>query len=194
MTASFENVQSTTNDDLQNLPPSPQAMADAVVAEAMAQQSCLTQPTQDDCTRTTNEQDTSSEQKSVLNESNRKYNENDANSELTKIMERDEEIPEKQKAITQFLSSTIESLVQKGLSAFHAYESAKRELSLAKEEINQKQRDVQRLRSCEETSQKTIAVNTESLSDDSVLHSFDLLYTLTMMILQLPFFRISFEQ
>eukprot|EP00547_Thalassionema_nitzschioides_P003421 CAMPEP_0194201048 /NCGR_PEP_ID=MMETSP0156-20130528/1429_1 /TAXON_ID=33649 /ORGANISM="Thalassionema nitzschioides, Strain L26-B" /LENGTH=309 /DNA_ID=CAMNT_0038926149 /DNA_START=52 /DNA_END=981 /DNA_ORIENTATION=- len=149
--------QCAANDNIDNLLRSPQAMADAVVADAIARRARPTQPTQDDCQSITTAQDDSHQKQCFSKASNLSNHTVDDKVELMELMDRDVEDNEKQQATMRFLSSRIESLIQEGLRAFHDCESAKRELTLAKEEINQKQRDVQRLRSCEEASQKTIS-------------------------------------
>lgn len=153
---------------------SPHKMADAIMAEAMAERSRLTQPSQDE--NSVHEQQDSTTVGGSVNEGpHRKSGENspfsrtdiqsflkmDEKAELKKLMEMEEVVDddeEKKKWIVDFLSNGIESLVQEGLKAFHSYDSVKRELSLAKEELHSKYRELQRLRSCEESSRTTITV------------------------------------
>ena len=60
--------------------------------------------------------------------------------------------------VTHVLFDAIDGLMQEGLQSFHRHESAARNLELAKEELDSKDREIQRLRANEESSRNTIMV------------------------------------
>ena len=60
--------------------------------------------------------------------------------------------------VTNALFEAIDGLMQEGLQGFHRHESAARNLELAKEELDSKELEIQRLRANEETSRNTIMV------------------------------------
>ena len=60
--------------------------------------------------------------------------------------------------VTRLLHTTIDELIQEGLQGFHMHDSAARNLDLAREELDSKEREIQRLRACEESSRNTIMV------------------------------------
>ena len=137
-----------TDTPLPQSPQSPRAIANAVVAEAMAERARLTQNTNDENTLPSSSRGT---KRSV----DMSYA--DPEKRLKALMESDNE--DKHEAVTKLLYDSIENLMQEGLKAFHKHESAARDLVLAKEELGSKDREIQRLRANEESSRTTITVS-----------------------------------
>ena len=64
----------------------------------------------------------------------------------------------KYEQVTKTMFDAIDGLIQEGLQRFHKHESVARNLELAKEELDSKDREIQRLRANEESSRNTIMV------------------------------------
>lgn len=138
------------------LPASPHAMVDAIVAEAVAERARLTQKHDEnvDPNSAGNSKEKIDEEKAYEGKTE------DPETKLKDLIEmKGVDETEKQQEITKILFDSIESFMQQGLRAFHAHESAARDLSMAKEEIETKTRELQRLRASEESSRTTIAVS-----------------------------------
>lgn len=140
--AALTDITNTDDYITEDLPQSPRAMVDAVMAEAVAERARLTQPTQDENT----------------NPACGPTVHVDSDASLKALMDATND-DDKYEVATKVVIDQIELLMQQGLKAFHAHESTTRDLSLAKEELESKDRELQRLRSSEESSRKTITVS-----------------------------------
>lgn len=61
--------------------------------------------------------------------------------------------------VTECINDAIDALVQQGLHAFHMHETAARDLEHAKDEVDSKNWEIQRLRASDESSRITIMVS-----------------------------------
>jgi hypothetical protein len=168
--------------------PSSKDMADAVVAQAMAERARLTQQNDENLVPTTNKAraGTKRSHSSTLLEHDSGAP-TDPEEQLKEVMASGSEDDNRHEAVTQIMFDSIDNLMQEGLKAFHANESTSRDLTIAKEEMDSKDRDLQRLRSSEESSRNTITVS----QSEHVL-SFHPFSTETHHHLLCPsFFRIS---
>jgi hypothetical protein len=162
-----------------SLPHSPHAMAEAVLAEAVAAKQ--RQEQQQHSKRDRNDSsgvdaagsksdDTSSSQKRIrLSDSEESSNKKDVDD--ASLMDQlkaiwassaDEEEPPTIRTIA-FLHKHIDSFLQAGLEAFYTCDEKTRELAQVKEDLSTKDRELQRLRASEEQSRVTITVCTKKI-------------------------------
>lgn len=170
----FANQDAPPPTKTTELPDSPQAMAKAVVEEAMAERETLSQMSQMQAKESRKEIDTISMTSPTSGnkrdrESERltsfKENSGELSDAREKIKMAWEDIPERQGAAEEAMELTraaifgqIELLIQQGLDTFHTQETLERELERLKEEKDSKEREVKRLRSSEAQSRATISV------------------------------------
>lgn len=131
------------------IPPSPRTIANAAVAEAIAERARLAD-------------ENSSLQSEELRGTKRPSSSRDASPDpdtrRMRLSETDGD-DSRYEQVTKALFDAIDGLVQEGLQGFHKHESVARNLELAKEELDSKDREIQRLRANEESSRDTIMVS-----------------------------------
>lgn len=130
---------------------SPNAMAQAVLDSAMADRDRQAE-------HASNNQSTETLQSNKRPRHSHDLDAKDTKEKLKQVWEG----TDKEEAMEETLSlvhGQIESLIRSGLEAYHGWESAKRDLSQAKEECDAKDRELRRLRASEEQSRVTITVS-----------------------------------
>lgn len=128
------------------IPPSPRTIANAAVAEAIAERARLADENcslQSEKLCGTKRSSSSRDSSSIPDTRRMRLSEIDADDS-------------KYEQVTKTMFDAIDGLIQEGLQGFHKHESVARNLELAKEELDSKDREIQRLRANEESSRSTI--------------------------------------
>jgi hypothetical protein len=88
---------------------------------------------------------------------------------LRQLLESDEN--ERYEKASQIVFDAIDGLIQEGLHGFHKHDNAARRLESANEELDAKDRELQRLRASEESSRETILVRIQREKVSKILLS-----------------------
>ena len=138
----MSSIQTATNQNVeirQEAPQSPNAMANAAVEQAMVRMSqVIAEPPK--------------------NNKRPKIHDKFAADELNEIWEKSDKNDEAYNKTRELVVDQIELLMADGLKAFHGFERASKDLAFAKEEVDSKDRELQRLRKSEEESKLIISV------------------------------------
>lgn len=132
---------------------SPNAMARAVLDQAVLERGSQ-QHQQSSESETLGAQDSNDNKRARDNDEN--HDEQDVTKKLKQVWEGNNDKDEAVVATLALVNKEIESLIRSGLQAYHGWESAKRDLSQAKEELQAKDRELRRLQASEEQSRATI--------------------------------------
>ena len=84
--------------------------------------------------------------------------------------------------VTECINDAIDALVQQGLHAFHMHETAARDVENAKDEMDSKNWEIQRLRASEESSRITIMVSLSKMADARTFQKSHNIRSLPMLI------------